>query len=85
MSAASTELRGGDATQNAAIIESVLAGDTGARRDVVLLNAGAALLVAGRVPTLRHGVHLAATTIDEGRARALLGRLRETPVAASAA
>jgi anthranilate phosphoribosyltransferase len=76
MSAASSDLRGGDAMENARLIEGVFAGEKGARRDVVLLNAGAALLVAGRVPTLRHGVHLAATTIDGGRARALLDTLR---------
>ncbi|HEY7024595.1 MAG TPA: anthranilate phosphoribosyltransferase [Candidatus Limnocylindrales bacterium] len=75
--APSSDLRGGDAALNASIIESILRGETGPRRDVVLLNAGAALLVAGRVPTLRHGVHLAATTIDGGRARAHLARLRQ--------
>jgi anthranilate phosphoribosyltransferase len=83
--AASSELRGGDAAENARIIESVLGGAIGPRRDVVLLNAGAALVVAGRARTLGDGVHLAAATIDGGRARALLGRLRETRAAASAA
>jgi anthranilate phosphoribosyltransferase len=85
VSAASTDLRGGDASENAAIIEGILEGEPGARRDVVLLNAGAALLVAGRAPTLRHGVHLAAQTIDTGRARVLLRRLRQPRAAASAA
>jgi anthranilate phosphoribosyltransferase len=83
--APSSALRGGDAAENAAIIENVLDGESGPRRDVVLLNAGAALLVGGRVPTLRHGVHLAATTIDSGLARAKLERLRGTRAAASAA
>jgi anthranilate phosphoribosyltransferase len=83
--AASSELRGGDATENARIIEAVLDGATGPRRDVVLLNAGAALLAAGRARTIGDGVQLAATTIDDGRARALLGRLRMTRAAASAA
>jgi anthranilate phosphoribosyltransferase len=83
--ASSSDLRGGDAAQNAAIIEDVLGGETGPGRDVVLLNAGAALLVAGRVPTLRHGVHLAAQTIDSGRARVLLSTLRQSRAAASAA
>ena len=81
-SATSADLRGGDAAHNAAIIESVLNGETGPRRDVVLLNAGAALLAAGRARTLRDGIRLAAEAIDTGRARALLGRLRQ-PRAAS--
>ena len=85
VAASSSELRGGDAAENARIIESVMSGETGPRRDVVLLNAGAAFLVAGRVPTLRHGVHLAAQTIDTGRARVLLGKLRQPRAAASAA
>jgi anthranilate phosphoribosyltransferase len=84
-SARSTELRGGDANENAAIIESIFDGATGPRRDVVLLNAGAALLCAGRARTLREGVSLAAATIDSGRARALLGRLRQPRAAESAA
>jgi len=81
---ASSELRGGDAAENAAIIEGILAGEHGPQRDVVLLNAGAALLVGGRAPTLRHGVALAASTIDSGRARAQLAKLRQ-PRAAQAA
>jgi len=83
--ASSAELRGGDAAENAAIIEAVLRGETGPRRDVVLLNAGAALLAAGRVGRLRDGVVLAAATIDGGRARVLLDRLRQARAAASAA
>jgi anthranilate phosphoribosyltransferase len=75
--AASDELRGGSAADNAAIIEEVLAGEGhGPRRDVVLLNAGAALLVAGRARNLREGVALATQTVDDGSAKALLGRLR---------
>jgi anthranilate phosphoribosyltransferase len=83
-SAATSELRGGDAAENAAIIESVLDGAAGPRRDVVLLNAGAALLAAGCVEELRDGVELSAATIDDGRARALVDRLR-VPRAAAAA
>jgi len=82
---ASSELRGGDAAENAAIIEGVLSGDRGPRRDVVLLNAGAALLVAGRVPTVRRGAAIAASTIDSGRATALLARLRTSRPQATAA
>ncbi len=83
--AANSELRGGDAAENAAIIESVLSGERGPHRDVVLLNAGAALLVGGRVPTVRHGTAMAASTIDSGQATALLARLRSSYQTASAA
>jgi anthranilate phosphoribosyltransferase len=83
--ASSAELRGGDAAANAAIIEAVLCGEAGPRRDVVLLNAAAALLAAGRVRRLRDGLALAAATIDSGRARVLLDRLRQARPAASAA
>lgn len=83
--ASSAELRGGDAAENARIIEAVLNGVRGAKRDVVLLNAGAALLASGRVPNLVDAVGLAASTIDSGRARMLLDRLRQPRPAASAA
>jgi len=61
-------LAGGDAQLNAAITISVLGGEPGAARDVVLLNAGAALFVAGRAADVAEGVALAATSIDTGRA-----------------
>jgi anthranilate phosphoribosyltransferase len=83
-SAGSDQLKGGDASENAAIIEGVLDGERGPRRDVVLLNTGAALLVSGRVARLRDGVDLAAATIDRGGGRALLARLRNTRVASAA-
>jgi anthranilate phosphoribosyltransferase len=69
-------LAGGTAEENARITESVLHGEPGARRDVVLLNAGAALLVAGAVERLEEGIEQAALTIDAGLATELLGRLR---------
>jgi len=83
--ATSADLRGGDASTNASIIEAVLGGEGGPRRDVVLLNAGAVLLASGRVRTLRDGVALAASTIDSGRARALVVRLRQARPQTSAA
>ena len=83
--AGTSELRGGDAAANAAIVESVLDGERGPRRDVVLLNAGAALVAAGRAESLTDGIELAAETIHNGRAQALLGRLREQRVAMTAA
>jgi anthranilate phosphoribosyltransferase len=68
-------LKGGDPAENAAIANSVLAGKTGGARDVVLLNAGASLLVAGRAATIREGIALAADAIDSGRAAAVLERM----------
>jgi anthranilate phosphoribosyltransferase len=73
--AAPGDLRGGDAAANAAIIHRVLGGETGAPRDVVLLNAGAALFVAGRAPTIVDGIRAAADAIDAGLARATLDRM----------
>jgi anthranilate phosphoribosyltransferase len=68
-------LQGASAADNAAIIRGVLAGEPGAARDVVLLNAGAALFVAGRVGSLRDGLALAATSIDNGHAARTLAAL----------
>lgn len=68
------DLRGGDAGASADIVRGILAGEAGPRRDVVLLNAGAALQVAGRAETLAEAVTLAAATIDSGAASAALDR-----------
>jgi anthranilate phosphoribosyltransferase len=68
-------LRGGDAATNANIIRSVLAGDPGPARDIVLYNAGASLSIAGQAPTLREGIERGAEAIDSGRARGVLDRL----------
>jgi anthranilate phosphoribosyltransferase len=68
-------LQGASAADNAAIIRDVLAGEPGAARDVVLLNAGAALFVAGRAGSLREGLALAATSIDGGHAARTLAAL----------
>ncbi|MGB6632678.1 MAG: anthranilate phosphoribosyltransferase [Terriglobales bacterium] len=69
------DISGGDATRNAAFIREVLAGKTSARRDVVLLNASAALVAAGRAEHLRDAVPLAAQAIDSGAALAKLEAL----------
>ena len=69
------DLRGGDAVHNAQVARSLLDGEAGPVRDVVLLNAGAGLLVAGRVPTVKHGVTMAAEAIDSGRASQVLAHL----------
>lgn len=68
-------LQGASAADNAAIIRAVLAGETGAPRDVVLLNAGAALFVAGRASSLRAGLAMAAASIDGGAAARTLAAL----------
>jgi anthranilate phosphoribosyltransferase len=68
-------LAGGDASVNAAVVRDVLAGSHGAARDVVLLNAGAALLVSGRVARLADGLAAAAAAIDSGAARRTLDAL----------
>ena len=68
-------LKGGDAAHNAAAITELLAGRTGAYRDIVLMNAGAALIVAGRARDLAAGVAQAARCIDTGRAVAALTAL----------
>jgi anthranilate phosphoribosyltransferase len=69
------DLTGGNAVENAAHIRALLGGLKGPFRDIVLLNAAAAQLVAGRAKTLREGVALAADSIDSGRALAVLDAL----------
>ena len=70
---------GGDADYNATALRALLAGQPSAYRDTVLLNAGAALVVAGRAATIREGVTQAADSIDSGAAQAALAALiRET-------
>ncbi len=75
--AETSRLAGGDGAANAAIIRAIFDGtEHGPRRDVVALNTGAALMVAGRADTLRQGVELASETIRSGAAADLLGRLQ---------
>jgi len=74
---AAESLRGGDAAASAAIAGEVLGGQRGPRRDVVVLNAAAALVVAGRAESLKEGAAQAARAIDEGRASRMLERVRE--------
>lgn len=70
------DLSGGDATENARFVAQVLEGEHGARRDIVLFNAAAALLVAGTASSLADGVARAAESIDSGRAAAVLAAFR---------
>jgi anthranilate phosphoribosyltransferase len=69
-------LKGGDPAENAAALLALLEAAPGAYRDCVLLNAAAALIVAGRAQTLRDGVALAARSLDGGAALDVLRRLR---------
>jgi anthranilate phosphoribosyltransferase len=71
----SEDLRGGDARENAAILRTVLAGEPGPRRDVVCLNAAAALWVADAAGSLEEGLARARQSIDSGAARARLDAL----------
>jgi anthranilate phosphoribosyltransferase len=76
------ELHGGSAEQSAAIVRGVLKGDKGPARDVVLLNSGAALYVSGIATTIQDGMHVAAQSIDTGKARQKLEQLVELTNAA---
>jgi anthranilate phosphoribosyltransferase len=68
-------LRGGDAETNARLTLSVLRGEGGPRRDVVLANAAAAFVVATKAADFIHGVAMAGAVIDSGRALETLKRL----------
>lgn len=71
------ELKGGEPAENAAALRRLLDGEAGAYRDIVLFNASAALVVAGKAEGLKDGVALAASAIDDGRADATLAKLVE--------
>ena len=73
--AASEELLGGDPERNAEITRSILKGEKGPKRDVVLLNAAAALVAAGKAGELKEGIGLAEEAIDSGAAAAKLEAL----------
>ena len=83
--AAAGALQGGSAADNARIITSVLDGQTGPARDVVVLNAGAALFVAGQVESVTEGMRQAAAAIDSGAACYPLARVVATSPADEAA
>jgi anthranilate phosphoribosyltransferase len=68
---------GGDVKTNAALLYDVLTGIPGARRDIVLLNAAAALVAAGLAADLKEGVRLGAEAIDSGQAAVTLAKLRD--------
>lgn len=62
------DIVGGTPEENAKILRSILKGETGSKRDAVLMNAGAALYIAGKAATFSDGIRLAAETIDSGKA-----------------
>jgi anthranilate phosphoribosyltransferase len=66
------DLKGGSAAENAVRLTGLLAGETGAYRDIVLLNAAAALMVAGKARDIMAGMALAARALDSGAAKAKL-------------
>jgi len=68
---------GGDARENAEIIQAILAGEKSARRDIVLMNAAAAMVAAGRTDHLRDALPLATKSIDSGAAKSKLNALAE--------
>jgi anthranilate phosphoribosyltransferase len=68
-------LKGGDAATNAKIVRAVLSGEQGRARDVVLLNAGAALFVGGHAATVQEGIGKAASAVDGGAAMKVLDQL----------
>jgi len=69
------DIAGGDAAENAEIIRAVLRGEKSARRDVVLLNAGAALVAAGKGDHITQAIPMAAQAIDSGAALSKLDAL----------
>jgi anthranilate phosphoribosyltransferase len=76
------DILGGTPAENAAALKALLDGETGAYRDAVLLNAAAALVVAGRVAELRDGVEIAAESIDAGAAKRAVETLARVTSAA---
>jgi anthranilate phosphoribosyltransferase len=75
--AAKETLRGGDARANAAIIEGILKGERGSKRDIVLMNAAAALMISGAASSLIEGLKQASNAVDSGAALRKLQQLRE--------
>lgn len=71
------DMKGGTPEENAEITLSVLNGEKGAKRDAVLLNAGAALYIGGKAESIKEGIILAAEIIDSGKALTTLRRLIE--------
>ncbi len=71
------DLIGGTASDNARILLEVLNGKSGPQRDIVVLNAGAAIYVAGKASSIKEGIRLACVSIDSGKAKEKLELLRQ--------
>jgi anthranilate phosphoribosyltransferase len=69
------EIKGGTAKQNSEILHSILSGEVGARRNIVVMNAAAVLVAGSQASNLREGVHIAKEAIDSGKAQAKLDEL----------
>lgn len=76
--AQSEDLKGGTPPENAQLLRQVLEGEAGPRRDVILLNAAAAILAAGRAQDWKDGMTVAKESVDSGRAKQALDRLVQT-------
>ena len=71
-----SDLQGGEGAENAKITNAILDGtEQGAKRDVVLLNAGATLYIGGMAKSIADGIQLAAASIDSGKAKAVLEKM----------
>ena len=77
-------LQGGDVEENTRILVRIFEGEAGPKQDIVLLNAGAALMVGGQVRTIRDGVELARATLQSGYALKLLNQMRIRTIAGAA-
>jgi anthranilate phosphoribosyltransferase len=75
MKASVTQIRGGTARQNTRILRGVLSGEVGVRRNIVIMNAAAALVAGNKASDLKEGVYIAEKTIDNGQALAKLDGL----------
>ena len=73
--ATAADLKGGSAAENAGILSSVLDGDQGAAREIVIMNAAAAVAAGGLADDLKQGASVAAEAIDSGKAKAALETL----------
>lgn len=80
-----SELKGAGREENCGLARAILNGEKGPKRDIVLLNAGAALTIAGRAPDIRSGIQLAAQSIDSGAALRKLEELAKFTASAAAA
>jgi len=72
-----SDIKGGDGAENAKLMTALLGGKPGPLRDIVVFNAAAALIIAGRADTLADGAAIAVEAIDKGAAQSTLNRLIE--------